>query len=99
MTHALRQHCGSFLYDNLRREWGDDKEGSFADPSGNSSSAKPLKDPAMEEEDGRAIKVKCAPKQWPLFSAPGLSSMRVVGSREKGGTLVSINLNGDMLIL
>lgn len=37
----------------------------------------------------KGITVKCAPKEWPLFSAPGLSSMRVVGFREKGGTLVS----------
>ncbi len=38
-------------------------------------------------EDGGVV-VKCAPKQWPLFGAPGLSSMRVVGYRERGGTLV-----------
>ena len=42
-----------------------------------------LKDPAE-----RAA-VKGAPREWPLFSAPGISSMRVVNVKEKGGTLVS----------
>lgn len=40
------------------------------------------------EDEQRKITVKCAPKEWPLFSAPGLSSMRVVGYKEKGGVLV-----------
>ena len=39
--------------------------------------------------EGESIQVKCAPKEWPLFSAPGLSSMRLVGYKEKGGMLVS----------
>lgn len=41
----------------------------------------------------QVIQVKCAPKEWPLFSAPGLSSMRVVGYKEKGGVLVSLVLH------
>ena len=43
---------------------------------------------AGKEQVGFAV--KCAPKEWPLFSAPGLSSLRVVNCRNKGGTLVSI---------
>ena len=91
MTHALRQHCGSFLYSNLRQEWGDyGKQPGEAAAARLSSNSKLHKDNRMEEEEERAVRVKCAPKQWPLFSAPGLSSMRVVGSREKGGILVSL---------
>lgn len=35
------------------------------------------------------ITVQCAPKEWPLFDAPSLSSLRVTGVKEKGGTMVS----------
>ena len=35
------------------------------------------------------ITVQCAPKEWPLFNAPSLSSLRVTGFKEKGGTMVS----------
>ena len=35
------------------------------------------------------ISVQCAPKEWPLFNAPNLSSLRVTGFKEKGGTMVS----------
>lgn len=88
MTHALRQHCGSFLYDNIRREWGDWETSTpdKAKPKCKTPSRGAVTD--MEGEQ-MAIRVKCAPKEWPLFSAPGLSSMRVVGCKEKGGTLVS----------
>ena len=37
------------------------------------------------------ISVQCAPKEWPLFNTPNLSSLRVTGFKEKGGTVVSIN--------
>lgn len=37
------------------------------------------------------ISVQCAPKEWPLFNAPNLSSLRVTGFKEKGGTMVSAN--------
>ena len=36
------------------------------------------------------ISVQCAPKEWPLFDTPNLSSLRVTGFKEKGGTVVSI---------
>ena len=36
------------------------------------------------------ISVQCAPKEWPLFNTPNLSSLRVTGFKEKGGTVVSI---------
>ena len=36
------------------------------------------------------ISVQCAPKEWPLFNTPHLSSLRVTSFKEKGGTLVSI---------
>jgi len=35
------------------------------------------------------VAVKGAPREWPLFSAPGITSMRVTNVKEKGGTLVS----------
>ena len=35
------------------------------------------------------ISVQCAPKEWPLFNSPNLSSLRVTGCKEKGGTMVS----------
>ena len=36
------------------------------------------------------ISVQCAPRDWPLFSAPVLSSLRVTGYKDKGGTMVSL---------
>ena len=36
------------------------------------------------------ISVQCAPKEWPLFNTPNLSSLRVTSFKEKGGTVVSI---------
>lgn len=36
------------------------------------------------------ISVQCAPKEWPLFNSPNLSSLRVTSFKEKGGTVVSI---------
>ncbi len=38
--------------------------------------------------------VKGAPRQWPLFSAPVISSLRIINVKEKGGTLVS---NGNVM--
>ena len=35
------------------------------------------------------ISVQCAPKEWPLFNSPNLSSLRITGCKEKGGTMVS----------
>ena len=36
------------------------------------------------------ISVQYAPKEWPLFNTPNLSSLRVTSFKEKGGTVVSI---------
>ena len=89
MTHALRQHCGSFLYDSIRAEWGVPGASDLLDKGGvemETAQGGPVMD-----GDKQVVKVKCAPKEWPLFSAPGLSSLRVVGYKEKGGVLVSLH--------
>lgn len=121
--HALKQHCGSFLFDNLQQQWLTDeerelrekqksttdfvenrfplkREGQMAkqlstDPNdskrlsvafGDSAKLVTASGPPVES----VISVQCAPKEWPLFNAPNLSSLRVTGYKEKGGTMVSI---------
>ena len=54
-------------------------------------------DMQQDDQGGQVIKVKCAPVEWPLFSAPGLSSMRVVDYKEKGGILVSLHSSHDSM--
>jgi hypothetical protein len=79
------------LYDNIRAEWGLPEGSTSSIEEGKRPRAvgEIQRGPEMEGEN-QVIQVKCAPKEWPLFSAPGLSSMRVVGYKEKGGTLVSV---------
>ena len=110
MTHALRQNCGSFLYDSIRREWGVGSEpvnkANLKETCGypttrNMDQRRAIPAAITRDMDQRGaipeaipgqevVKVKCAPKEWPLFGAPGLSSMRVTSYKEKRGTLVSI---------
>ena len=119
---ALRQHCGSFYFDSLQRQWLTDEEREHqerrkdnkdsvdtwlpqdrdqqmakqlsADPSdfkrlsaafGDDAKLVTAAAPPVES----VISVQCAPKEWPLFNAPSLSSLRVTGFKEKGGTMVS----------
>lgn len=92
MTHALRQNCGSFLYDSIRSEWGIQQTPSEREKASEKEACRlhHYKHGAAEEMDQQKMTVKCAPKEWPLFSAPGLSSLRVVGHKDRGGTLVSV---------
>lgn len=117
---ALRQHCGSFYFDNLRQQWLTDeerelqerdksttelvenrfslkREGQMAKQDPNDSKrlsaafgdqAKMVTAAAPPVES--VISIQCAPKEWPLFNAPNLSSLRVTGYKEKGGTIVSV---------
>jgi len=80
MSRALRQHCGNFLHDNIRRDWP--IEGAEAE---NAAEEKNMADEGKEEE-GRVV-LQCAPKEWPLFDTPAISSMRVTGFENKGGTV------------
>ena len=82
MSRALRQHCGSFLHDNIRREWpiqGEEGE--------NRTEEKNMADEDKGEE-GKVV-LQCAPREWPLFDTPAISSMRITGFENKGGTVVS----------
>ena len=126
--HALKQHCGSFHWDFLQRQWLTDEErelqekekhgralaDSCLSPSGDEKMAKQLsthpQGAAGAEDPNRlsvvfgddaklvaadappvesVISVQCAPKEWPLFNSPNLSSLRVISFKEKGGTVVS----------
>ena len=82
MSRALRQHCGSFLHDNIRRDWP--IEGAEAE---NAAEEKNMADEGKGEEG--SVVLQCAPKEWPLFDTPAISSMRVTGFENKGGTVVS----------
>lgn len=84
MSRALRQHCGSFLPDSIRSQW----------PIQGAEDEEPPKEENMadggeEEEEGKVV-VQSAPREWPLFETPMISSMRVTGFANKGGTVVSV---------
>lgn len=48
-----------------------------------------MADGGEEEEEGKVV-VQSAPREWPLFETPMISSMRVTGFANKGGTVVSV---------
>ena len=86
MTHALRQNCGSFLYDSISRDWLSEEERQSLDPVHPSQTA------VMDKEGGEQEaeeSVSGLPKEWPLFDSPTLSSVRVTGFVEKRGVNVS----------
>lgn len=103
MTHALRQHCGSFLYDNIRRDWLSDnatepaqsgKEASSVSLQLGSDSLSSMASQdswqEVEENDCEGVSSgRGAPTEWPLFDAPVLSSVRITGVVEAGGCVVS----------
>lgn len=109
MTHALRQHCGSFLYDSLRAQWLTDEErleleGEFiseeaatklamTDPLGSDrgrlASLQSIRALEVAPPAESVISVRCAPRDWPLFATPTLTSIRVNDYKDKGGTVVS----------
>lgn len=90
MTHALRQNCGSFLYDSISRDWLSEEEKRALEVGNRSSdlvSSGTVKSLAMSDVEES---VSILPAQWPLFDAPVLSSIRVTGFEEKNGITVSL---------
>ena len=83
MSRALRQHCGSFLPDSIRTQWPiQGAEGEEAPKEENMADGD-------EEEEGKVV-LQCAPREWPLFETHSISSMRITGFANKGGTVVSV---------
>ena len=101
MTHALRQNCGSFLYDNIRREWPvQESSGPTPASAGKKARSKKMEDSEewahVEADEVPEDAVSLAeqpqpPKEWPLFNMPAISSIRVTGFEVKSetGTVVS----------
>ena len=78
MTHALRQHCGSFLYDSIRQQWPSEEETSNEVVLPRAS--------VMERSDKQGL--SGVPVAWPLFTAPSISSLRVTKFQDKDGIMV-----------
>ena len=103
MTHALRQNCGSFLYDNIRREWPVPESSEPTQASANKKTrSKKMEDSTKSTDSWAHVEVDEAteeavppaqepepPKEWPLFKVPAISSIRVTGFEVKNGTVVS----------
>ena len=104
MTHALRQNCGSFLYDNIRREWPVQESSGPSEASGNKKtrSKKKMEDSTKSTDSWAHVEVDEVtedvaspaqqpepPKEWPLFKVPAISSIRVTGFEVKSGGVVS----------
>lgn len=77
MTHALRQHCGSFLYDSIRQQWPSEEETSKEVVLPTVS--------VMERSDKQGL--SGVPVAWPLFTAPSISSLRVTKFQDKDGIM------------
>ena len=86
MTHALRQNCGSFLYDSISREWLSEEERQAFDRGDLKSHTSETTGATMGDIEES---VSGLPKEWPLFDSPVLSSVRVTGFVEKNGITVS----------
>ena len=92
--HALRAHCGSYLYDSIAQQWLTEEERRAMEGQ---QVAGPL--PAQSNGDGdgaessdneQASQDSSAAMQWPLFGSPTLSTIRVTSYTDRGGTIVSL---------
>ncbi|CAI8048087.1 Nischarin [Geodia barretti] len=89
--HALRAHCGSYLYDSIAQQWLTEEERRAMEGR---QVAGPL--PAQSNGDGdgaessdneQASQDSSAAMQWPLFGSPTLSTIRVTSYTDRGGTI------------
>ena len=101
--HALRVHCGSFLYDNLRQQWISEEERQEAETarsseqspssamstSGVEGQREAEEKDAGEGEEQHEEKEYGLPKEWPLFETSALATIRVTSFKNKQGTIVS----------
>ena len=91
MTHALRQNCGSFLYDSISQEWLSEEERQAFDRGDLRSHTREATGSTAAGTMGDIEEsVSGLPKEWPLFDSPMLSSVRVTGFVEKNGIAVRV---------
>lgn len=105
--HALRQNCGSFLYDSIRREWPLPEEEGRGDRG---SKARGGPAGAMDEEQSAELPPPNSSSssngggsseagqlgegllEWPIFVTPNLTRLRVTGFESRDGQTVGSNL-------
>ena len=102
--HALRVHCGSFLYDNLRQQWLSEEERQETEaarsPEQTPSSAMSTNEVEGQREEAEekdatggeeqyVEKEYGLPKEWPLFETSTLATIRVTSYKNEQGTIVS----------
>ena len=95
--HALRQNCGSFLHDSIRREWPLPEEGGIGDRGRHKRTKRLDRADSMAESAPRpegsrdGPQATAEPREWPLFTTPCLTRLRVTGFNSREGQTVSVN--------
>lgn len=94
--HALRVHCGSYLYDSIRQQWLTEEERQAMErrqvagplPTSSNGDAEIQENSGPDDPEQLGQKMGAA-VQWPLFGSPTLSTIRVTSYTDRGGVIVS----------